>query len=376
MKLWIGIIALSLLFLFSDQCKSETTSEKIVTVDFSMAEKAIDWLEYINTGADEKEIKEYFYENVAPTKGCQSIIKHWARFMEWDNDKFYKFIMEGLDRIPSERPLENDDGSLTAFGRRKMLWLAAIENPEILRDDIIKLKKINLVDTSQTLAKMYLPDDANIENDFYFVLFGGSNAFSIGKENGFDILQLSKNSDGTINTVEVLLLLAHEMHHSGFLSSDKVDLGDNLLLLGVLAAEGMPTYFINKTIDKIEIYKNSHDPILRDLARQWETHLARMPQIYIEAEEDLKSNFDEKIGQKEIWAKWMDGLQGQAYALGSDMFSVVDKYLGLDSARIIPYDNRQFLRIYNNAAQIGNEQGGNYYIFSEDLIARMANYMD
>ncbi|MCP4705838.1 MAG: hypothetical protein GY865_14660, partial [candidate division Zixibacteria bacterium] len=74
--------------------------------------------------------------------------------------------------------------------------------------------------------------------------------------------------------------------------------------------------------------------------------------------------------------KWMDGLQGQAYALGSDIFSVIDKYLGLDSARIIPYDNRQFLRIYNNAAQIGNEQGGNYYIFSEDLTTRVANYMD
>lgn len=371
MRLCLGTTLFLLLVLFSFQYNTGLTSDDVVTVDFEMAKKTVDWLEFINTDPGDKAIKDYFITNVAQTKGCQSIIKHWARFMEWNNDQFYKFIMEGLDRIPSDRPLKNEDGSLTYLGRRKKLWQAAIENTEILKDDIKKLKSLNLVDTAQVLAKMYLPHDAKIDNNFYFVLFGASNAFSIGKENGFDILQLSKNSDGTINKDKVILLLAHEMHHTGFVSCEKVETGDDLLLLAVLAAEGMPTYFINKTSEKIDDYKLSFDPAVKDLASQWESHLERMPDIYVEAEKDMELNLEGKIGQKEIWASWMKGLQGQAYALGSDMFSVIDKYLGLDSAKMVVYDNRQFIRLYNKAAKKGNDQGGDYFIFNNNLVAEI-----
>lgn len=376
MKLSIGTIILLFLVNFNAFCKNGAISDNKVTVDYTMAEKAVDWLEFINTNPGDNAIKDYFMKNVAPTKGCQSIIKHWKRFMEWDNELFYKYIMEALDRIPTDRPLKNEDGSLTPLGKRRMLWTAALANPEIIRDDISKLKKINLADTSYSLAKKYLPENAKIDNDFYFVLFGGSNAFSVGKENGFDILQLNKTADGTIDVESVILILAHEMHHSGFASIDQVDTGGNMLLLGVLAAEGMPTYFINKTGERVKQYKTGSDKIMQDLAAEWETHLKRLPEIYIEAEKDIALNLEGHIGQKEIWPMWMNGLQGQAYVLGSDMFSVIDKYLGVDSAKAVVNDIRQFLRIYNRAARLGNEKGGNYFIFSDALVTKVAEYTD
>jgi len=339
-----------------------------------MAERAVDWLEFINTEPGDEAIKDYFFKNVAPTKGCQSIIKHWKRFMKWDNEEFFRFLMEALDRIPTDRPLVNEDGSLSSLGKRRMLWTAALDNPQLIRTDIENLKEMNVVDTALTLARMYLPENARIDNSFYFVLFGASNAFSIGEENGFDVLQLYKHADGSIDVEEVILLLAHEMHHTGFVSCEKVETGENTLLLGILAAEGMPTHFIDRRTDRIEQYKSSYDKILGNLATQWESHLQRMPQIYWEAEKDIELNLEGQMGQKEIWARWMDGLQGQAYALGSDMFSVIDRYLGVDSARIVPADVRQFLRIYNTAAQIGNNRGGDYYVFKDELVSRVTNY--
>ncbi len=371
MKLYLTVTVLISLTILNVSAASDVWAGDKVVVDFTMAEKAVDWLEFINTDPGDSAIHEYFIKNIAPTKGCQAIIKHWARFIEWDNETFYKFLMEAMNKIPTERPLVSDDGSLTPLGKRRMLWTSALKDPQQVRADIEALKKISLVDTSLTLAKMYLPASASIDNNFYFVLFGGSNAFSIGDENGFDVLQLSKRADGSIDVEAVMLLLAHEMHHSGFVSCEKDDTSDSLLLLGVLAAEGMPTCFIDRTADKVETLKSSHDKIVRDLGAQWESHLERLPQIYAEAERDIELNLEGKIGQKEIWEVWMNGLQGQAYALGGDMVSVIDRYLGIDSARVVPVDIRQFLRLYNKAARIGNDRGGSYHVFSDELVDRV-----
>ena len=368
---FVFVMALIVVVSFT-QCKHGAQERDKVTVDYTMAERAIDWLEFVNSGADDKAVRKHFMKNVAPTGGCKSIIRHWRRFMKWDKEKFSTFIMEGLDRIPTDGPLENEDGSLTGLGRRKLLWKSALADPAKLRDDIENLKKANLVDTSLALAKKFLPDDANVSNNFFIVLFGGSSAYSVGKENGFDLLQLPKQADGTIDVEEVIGTFAHEMHHSGLISCSKTK--KNIQLIGVLAAEGMPTYFIDKTRDKIEKYKASHNKVQQDLALQWETHLARLPDIYIEAERDIGLNLKGEIGQEEIWDTWMTGLHGQAYALGADMFSVIDKYLGVDVAKPVVHDARQFLIIYNQAAQKGNKEGGNYYVFDEDLANRVANY--
>ena len=59
----------------------------IVTIDFGMVERGIEWLEFINAGKDDEAVKDFFMTKVAPTKGCQAIIHHWARFMKWDEEE-------------------------------------------------------------------------------------------------------------------------------------------------------------------------------------------------------------------------------------------------------------------------------------------------
>ncbi len=67
-----------------------TLAKDRLVVDFTAAEKTIEWLKYINTNPGYDNIKSHFFENVAPSKGVQSIIHHWARFKTWNNEEYFK----------------------------------------------------------------------------------------------------------------------------------------------------------------------------------------------------------------------------------------------------------------------------------------------
>ncbi len=356
------------------------TKDRVI-IDFEMVEKGIQWLELINTGEEEEAIKKYFMSHVAPTRGCQAIIHHWARFREWNSEIFYRFIMTALDRIPTDEKIKNEDGSLTSLGSRRMLWIKALHNTGQLKQDLAELKTIDFYKESLQLAKQFLPAQAVLEADFYFVLFGHSTAFSVGKENGFDFLQLTKTGDGKIDIQELTRTFAHELHHTGFEYLMKqnlkdVEKGENILLVGILAAEGMPTYFIDQPGKHLEEYKTSKNSSHPQVAVDWEKHSARLNELYKEAEADLVLNLEGKKGQAELMSRWMSGTKGAAYVLGADMMAVIDKYLGREFALGIALDYRSFLMVYNQAARNAAAKGDKIFIFSQDLARRISQYPD
>lgn len=381
-KYTIFILAFSIIF-FSSLCSGPeqpaTEKKNSVTVNYDMAEAAIAWLEYVETEPGLDNIRQRFMADVAPTGGCQAIIHHWARFREWDEKTFLTFILEALGEIPATQALENEDGTLTSFGRRVKLWTYALNNTIQLREDLSLLKKAGVRDTALEMARAYLPDDADISNRFYVVLFGASSAFSVGEENGFDLLQLPKRPSGEIFVENVIETFAHEMHHSGFSSCTKkhmtdVDNEDRIMLVGLLAAEGMPTYFINRVRENLPVLKGSQNEMHQMLAAQWEKNLNRLPELYEQAENDIKLNMNGEIGQQEIFKTWMSGLQGPAYVLGSDMFAVIEEYLGLGEAKKIAQDCRLLLSIYNRAAEKANAGGGNRFVFDAELVQRLQHF--
>lgn len=376
-------VIISITILFFIQCKGQvdgdTSAGETVTVDYRMAEKAIEWLEYIKSEPGLEKIKQYFMKEVAFTEGCQSIIRHWKRFREWDEEIFFNFIMEALGRMPTDKAIKNEDGSPTSFGMRQRLWLYALDNTAKLREDLSKLKEAGVRDAALEMAKKYLPDEADISNRFYVVLFGASSAFSVGDENGYDLLQLPKTPDGEIYVDNIIQTFAHEMHHSGFNNCTsrymaEVKNKERIMLAGILAGEGMPTHFINRVRENLGLMKSSTSEMHRMLASQWEENLSRLSELYREAEKDIQLNIRGEIGQKEIFEKWMSGLQGPAYVLGSDMFSVIEKYLGLEEAKDVAKDYRRFLSIYNRAAEKANEEGKDLFIFNRDLAEQLEKF--
>jgi hypothetical protein len=344
-----------------------------------MAEAAIAWLDYVKAEPGMGNIRQRFMTDVAPTEGCQAIIHHWERFRDWDEETFLTFILEALREIPTDQDLENEDGSLTSFGMRRKLWTYALNNTMRLREDLNQLKKAGVRDASLELARQYLPDDADISNRFYVVLFGASSAFSVGDENGFDLLQLPKRPSGEIFVENVIETFAHEMHHSGFSSCTEkhmtdVENEDGIMLAGLLAAEGMPTYFINRVRENLPVLKASTNEWHQMLAAQWKDNLARLPELYAQAEKDIRLNMNGGIGQQEIFETWMSGLQGPAYVLGSDMFAVIEEYLGLEEAKRIAQDYRRLLSIYNRAAENANAAGRKLFLFDKALAEQLTGF--
>jgi hypothetical protein len=377
---WV-VVSLIILFFIQgqSQIKNNDRVEQTVTVDYQMAEKAIEWLEFIKDEQDLEKIKNYFMTEVAPTEGCQSIIKHWQRFRNWNEDIFFNFIMEALNRIPTDKSLKNEDGSLTPFGLRQSLWLQALNNTERLRADLKRLKEAKLREAALDLARKYLPEEADISNRFYVVLFGASSAFSVGKENGYDLLQLPKGPDGEIDLQNIVETFAHEMHHSGFLNCtdqhmSEVKNKERIMLPGILAAEGMPTHFINRVKENLHLLKSNPNEFSRQLASQWEQNLFRLPELYQEAEKDIELNMKGEIGQKEIFEKWVSGLQGAAYVLGSDMFSVIERYLGLEEAKNVARDYRVLLSVYNAAAEKARAAGENLFMFDKEQVRELETF--
>jgi hypothetical protein len=350
-----------------------------VTVDYDMAEAGLRWLELVASGAGNDSLHEAFMRDVAPTTGCQAIIRHWARFRDWDEEIFYQFVLEALGRKATDRPLVDEDGHETPLGYRKRLWKAALQNPTQIRENLEALQLANIRDAALAKARRYLPPEADVSNRFHVVLFGASNAFSVGDENGFDLLQLDTHADGTIDVESVVDLFAHEMHHSGLSSAMEQHMGpaaddQRIFLPGVLVAEGMATFFTTPPFPHLQAWSESEDPAKRELAADWERHLADMPSLYEQAAKDIDLALRGELATEDMVSRWLGGMQGPAYGLGVDMIRTIDAELGTEAAVNLARDSRRLLTTYNQAAMKARATGREAYLFDEGLAARLESF--
>jgi hypothetical protein len=147
----------------------------------------------------------------------------------------------------------------------------------------------------------------------------------------------------------------------------KVDYESRAMLVGLLAAEGVPTCFEEKTLERLVAVR-------RGRAERWSGTDARMPQLYVDAEKDIRANLDGLLGKGEVFDRWMEARRDAACALGVDMLRTIKKYLGVDAARIVVEDFRKLLVVYNAAARHANQAGDPRFVFDEELAHRVAAY--
>jgi hypothetical protein len=241
------------------------------------------------------------------------------------------------------------------------------------------LKSANVRDAAIEEARRFLPPEADVSNRFHVVLFGASNAFSVGDDNGFDLLQLDTQADGTIDVEAVIDLFAHEMHHSGLSSAMEQHMGpaaddERILLPGVLVAEGMATFFTTPPFPHIHAWSESEDPAKRELAADWERHLANMPSLYEQAARDIDLALRGQLSTEDMVNRWLGGMQGPAYGLGVDMIRTIDTELGTEAAVNLARDSRRLLTTYNEAAMKAREAGRDAYLFDKGLAARLESF--
>jgi len=351
-----------------------------VTVNYDMADAGLRWLELVTAGADDEALREAFSRDVAPTAGCQAIIRHWERFRPWDEDLFFDFILEALDRKATDAPLVDEYGQETRLGHARRLWLAAVADRDRLSKNLEALRSIDVRQVALNRARRFLPAEADVSNRFHVVLFGASGAFSVGEDNGFDLLQLKRLPDGEIDVEWVIDLFAHEMHHSGLTSAMEQSMGeaaddDRIVLPGVLVAEGTATYFTTPPFPQLEAWRLSDDPTDRGLAADWDRHLANMPSLYAQAEADIELGLNGGLTTDDLMARWLGGYQGAAYGLGVDMMRTIDTELGTETAVNLARDSRRLLTTYNRAAMSAREEGREAYLFNAALAERLEAFV-
>jgi len=347
-----------------------------VTFGFDMAEAGVEWVELVASSADDATLREVFFREVAPTAGCQAIIHHWQRFREWDEEIFYDFILEALDRKVSDAPLVDENAQPTVHGHSRRLWSAAVADVGQLRSNLEAVRSADIRDVALAKARRFLPAEADVSNHFHLVLFGASGAFSVGEENGFDLLQLKLLPNGEIDLEWLIDLFAHEIHHSGFSSVMEQSLGETaddsrIRLPGILVAEGMATYFTTPPFSELEGWRSSDDPTERGLAADWDSHLANMTALYAQAATDIEIGLNGGLTTDDLMDRWLGGMQGRAYGLGVDMMRTIETELGVETAVNLARDPRRLLTTYNRAAKTAREGGREAYLFDEALAMRL-----
>ena len=194
-----------------------------VVVDFSMAERMLDWLVFVKQEHSATNRKIKFVRLIGSTAGCKAIIDHWARFdSNWNLDAFYLFVVENLGFVETQKDLVDSKGNPTPFSVRRKLWKEAFENPDRIRRLIEQLKTINWNDRLEENVKINLPPEIQLNAGFHFVLFGASSGFSVNNDIALDVLQLPVNSENELELDDIFRVASHELHHFGFsLSSDR-----------------------------------------------------------------------------------------------------------------------------------------------------------
>ena len=109
----------------------------------------------------------------------------------------------------------------------------------------------------------------------------------------------------------------------------------------------------------------------RSIVHHWQRFREWNEKIFLDF---ILEALDGEIGQKEIFETWLTGLQGPVYVLGSDMFAVIEKHLGLEEAKKAAQDYRLFLSIYNRAAEKARAAGEKAFLFDETFAANLEDF--
>jgi len=351
-------------------------SDKVI-FNYEAAEKMIKWLKHMKEGADEKSLKNEFFNTVVKTEGYQTVLKHWSRFFEWNEEILYDWILHRLGKKQFDKPVIERDGNKVFFEYSVGLWRKAFSDPGAVEKDLQMLKEFNIKEQAIELARDYLPEEANLDARFYVVLFGGSGAFSVGDVNGFDLLQMMRKDDGTLFVGEIMRIFAHELHHTGFSDYFKnhgaeTNKNEKLYLLSILMSEGTPTAFINNMPDALQYYTGE---IGFNLRKDWKFALTHLDSLYAQIETDVISSINKGWNQ-EMFGRWMGGWQGPAYSVGADIMRTIGTHLGKKRIYEMFRDVRLLPETYNEAAEKAVKKGEKKYLFTKSFIRKVRDFRE
>ncbi len=335
-----------------------------VTLDFSMAERSIEWLEEVAQNQPIPLLKEKFRRDVLPTEGYRAISLHYSQIDPYKREEFFHFVLKALGK-------EADPNRVVPENAR-IAWQDALRNLPRLRQDLAELKTLNLKGKAMIWALEYLPPGARLKSRLHIVAYGLFRGFTVNGHNGFDLLQLPRRSDGSLDAAGILRSFAHSLHHTGldYLCSKYMKnsaFSQKTILPYGLVAEGMTSFFIDQLDRRYATLRGSNLLSLREAAAEWERNLSRTQELFRMAEADIRLNLAGGLSPVLFSSRWLNGTKGPLYYLGYVMIELIDRELGRETVLSLANDYRPLLRLYNQAARKAKKRGENVFLFDNGL---------
>jgi hypothetical protein len=353
-------ILLGLLFL------TNTLYAQKVETDFSACYSMLNVLEAMKANVSYEAVAVKI-DSVLNTKPYQIMFQHYNRSWRPNHlpEQVFKRMILSLKFKEQYTKGENQRAD-AMFA----LWQKEYENLDLYKKNLLLLEKIKLpklIQKGVSDAQKWLPASMKIP-DFYFFIHpnGGSTAFAINGNQGYDFFQLDKTPDGLIDIQKLINVIAHESHHLGLktkqkpLKSSKDSLAYQFLMTFV--AEGTASKFVDNLpggrIPKIS-KKGSRN---FDVATKhiWKQYSEEEQAIFASFETDFEKiyngTYNQDSVQYRITTYWLSSLKGRAYFVGAELFGAIYKAFGKKKLFDVMEDPTLLLKTYNSAVAILNKK--------------------
>lgn len=338
-----------------------------VETDFSACYSMLSVLEAMKIDMPSEKVAEKI-DSVLRTKPYQVMFQHYNRSWRPNHlpEQVFKRMILSLKFKEQYTKGENQRAdAMFAF------WQKEYENLNLYRKNLQLLEKMNLpklIQKGVSGAQKWLPPSMKIP-DFYFFIHpnGGSTAFAINGNQGYDFFQLDKTKDGLIDVQKLIDVISHESHHLGLNTKDKTFKSEKDSLafrfLMIFVAEGTASKFVDNMpggiISKVSRGgSRNYDSAIKQI---WETYSKEEQSLYMSFESDFEKIYDGTYNkdsiQNRMTTHWLSGIKGRAYFLGAELFGAVYKAFGKEKLFEVMEDPTLLLKNYNLAVMKLREKG-------------------
>ncbi|MBS9460929.1 hypothetical protein KIM67_00800 [Flagellimonas sp. 389] len=326
-----------------------------------------------------KQAIEKTLDSVLLTRPYKVMFEHYNR--DWRPNHLPKEIFKRMIlslKFPSQYKLGDNQRADAMFP----YWKNAFDNIETFKKNLSMLEEAALDEMIQegvSNAQKWLPKSMKIP-DFYFFVHpnGGSNAFAINGNQGYDFFQLKTDVNGNIDIQSLVDLIAHESHHLGLkvsapeFKNPKDSLGYSFLQIFV--AEGTASKFVDNMpggfVDKISEGRSKNTDA--EIMEIWRGYTLKESELFNAFEGDMKAIYDGTYSQKDVRERmltfWLQGKKGRAYFLGAELFGAIYKAFGKRELFYVMEHPRFLLKYYNKAVRQLNERTDGKILLSDWLM--------
>jgi len=358
---------------------SVKTIAQNINTDISACSDILKILNIMREGGTFNEVS-LMLDSVLQTKPFQVMFKHYNR--SWRPNHLPLIVFKNMI-LSLKFDNTYNKGDNTRADQMLQFWRKYYDDLPLFQKNLDQLRKSNLeqsINDGVAYAQSWLPSEWKIPDfSFYIIPNGGSPAFSIESNQGYDFFQLPRDSLGNIMLNELISTISHESHHLGIrtIYPEKLSRSDSIAyeFLSLFLAEGTAVKCVNNypggCVPAIDKSKNSD--IFKDAIKiEWQKYTLKESELFLLFTTTFEKAYSGKLSRKELQDEmqnfWLNGYISPVYFIGSELFGAI--YIGGGKENLFKamVDLRQVPLLYNDAIKNQPRLIGNCFVFPDSIV--------